>query len=692
MDDSTTAMESPLPPAILRGLGDRSYDKRKAAALEVTSLIKVLNEHAEKEKIVNVINLLANEFARSRNVHHRKGGLIGLAAAAIGLGADIDPYLNHLIPQVLECFDDPESRVCYYACESLYNISKVARTNILRFFNQIFDGLCKLFAHVDVDVKNGANLLDRLVKDIVTETETFDIESFIPLLQKHIRRTKPYIRQLLVGWITVLDAVPDINMLDYLPDFLDGLFNMLSDGNREIKQAADNALADFLREIKEAEVVEFGPMVGILVHQCRSKERANRYTALVWVTEFVALGGSHLQLHYADLIGSVIHCISDAETEIATAAKNANCGLMDLVRTTAEPFELQRIIHSLTVELLSEYVTTRVACLHWIYMLHEKDAAKMNDFIGDLLPALLKTVSDTADEVVLINLQVLAHISLDSVQFSRVLNSLVQLFLEDRPLLETRGALVIRKLCSLLDSSSIYMALADILCEKDDLEFVGLMVQTLNLILLTAPELAPLRRSLKMSFQAEADEQHRRTFTALFRCWTHNAVATFSLCLLAQAYALSSALILKFAEVDITVGFLMQIDKLVQLLESPIFVQLRLHLLETHSRSHTDLLKSLYGLLMLLPQSQAYKTLSDRLSTVSSLHMHIGLTGGAQGADAGQVQGSDAAMRGLLSHFGETQEQHSTFRLAMLQQKSLLNASIQETSAAGGSSAVLVPN
>lgn len=56
----------------------------------------------------------------------------------------------------------------------------------------------------------------------------------------------------------MLDAVPDINMLDYLPDFLEGLFNMLSDGNREIKAAADNALLEFLREIKEAEVVEFG--------------------------------------------------------------------------------------------------------------------------------------------------------------------------------------------------------------------------------------------------------------------------------------------------------------------------------------------------------------------------------------------------------------------------------------------------
>ena len=108
-------------------------------------------------------------------------------------------------------------------------------------------------------------MLDRLIKDIVTDSETFDIENFIPLLQKHITRTKPYIRQLLVSWLTVLDAVPDINLLDYLPEFLEGLLNMLSDSNKEITQAAGNVLNEFLSEIKRSDVVEFGPMVTILV-------------------------------------------------------------------------------------------------------------------------------------------------------------------------------------------------------------------------------------------------------------------------------------------------------------------------------------------------------------------------------------------------------------------------------------------
>ena len=84
-------------------------------------------------------------------------------------------------------------------------------------------------------------------------------------MQKHISRTKPYIRQLLVSWLTVLDAVPDINLLDYLPQFLDGLFNMLSDVNKEIVQSAGNVLSEFLNEIKSADVVEFGPMITILV-------------------------------------------------------------------------------------------------------------------------------------------------------------------------------------------------------------------------------------------------------------------------------------------------------------------------------------------------------------------------------------------------------------------------------------------
>jgi len=238
---------------------------------------------------------------------------------------------------------------------------------------------------------------------------------------------------------------------------------------------------------------------------------------------------------------------------------------------------------------------------------------------------------------------------------------------------ETRGALIIRKLCALLDPKSIYVSIATILNDKVDLEFSSVMVQTLNLILLTAPELAPLRKTLRETLSN--NNSGVETFVILFKSWCHNPVATFSLCLLAQAYDLSSSLIMRFAEIDVTVGFLMQLDKLVQLIESPIFIHLRLELLEVNSKRHEDLLKSLYGLLMLLPQSQAYKTLSDRLTTVSSLQMHMkGNSNSSVFASHGQsMSGSQKTLYDeLLKRFEEVLEQHSIFRSKILSKSSLV--------------------
>lgn len=218
--------ESPLPPVVQRLLGDRSNEKRKNAALEIEALIKSLQEANNTAMIHSIIAILSKDFCTSMNSNYRKGGLIGLAATAIGLMQNCVFFLDSLLPPVLHCTDDPEARVRYYACESLYNIAKVSRSYMLEHFNSIFEGLTKLYADVDVDVKNGANLLDRLIKDIVTESDAFHVEQFLPLLQNYIRRTNPYIRQLLVGWITLLDSIPDISMIDYLPDFLDGLFNV----------------------------------------------------------------------------------------------------------------------------------------------------------------------------------------------------------------------------------------------------------------------------------------------------------------------------------------------------------------------------------------------------------------------------------------------------------------------------------
>ena len=160
-----------------------------------------------------------------------------------------------------------------------------------------------------------------------------------------------------------------------------------------------------------------------------------------------------------------------------------------------------------------------------------------------MLPALLRALSDSSDEVMLGTLEVLAHVCTFEEKYQVVLRALVQLFLEDRPLLEARGSLIVRKLCALLDWK-VYLTLAEILeGRENDQDFLNVMIQTLNLILLTAPELLALRTKLKSSFQEGACSEDRASFDTIFKCWSHNAVSTFSLCLLAQAYDLSAELI-----------------------------------------------------------------------------------------------------------------------------------------------------
>lgn len=91
-----------------------------------------------------------------------------------------------------------------------------------------------------------------------------------------------------------------------------------------------------------------------------------------------------------------------------------------------------------------------------------------------------------------------------------------------------------------------------------------------------------------------------------------------------------------------------------RLLESPIFVNLRLQLLDVESRYHAPLLKSIYGLLMCLPQGDAFRLLNDRLTTVCNLRDNLGI-GPAQPASKETSQPSlpSLQMKKLLKRYDE---------------------------------------
>ncbi|CAL8286652.1 unnamed protein product [Boreogadus saida] len=331
---------SPLTPNIVRALNDKLYEKRKVAALEIEKLVREFVAQNNSTQIRHVIQILASEFALSQHPHSRKGGLIGLAACSIALGKDSGLYLKELIEPVLTCFNDSDSRLRYYACEALYNIVKVARGAVLPHFNLLFDGLSKLAADPDPNVKSGSELLDRLLKDIVTESNKFDLVAFVPLLRERIYSNNQYARQFIISWILVLESVPDIHLLDYLPEILDGLFQILGDNSKEIRRMCEMVLGEFLKEIKKTpSSVKFAEMANILVIHCQVVDETKitndliQLTSMTWMREFITLSGRVLLPYSSGILTAVLPCLSydDRKKSTKEAASACNHSLMKLI-------------------------------------------------------------------------------------------------------------------------------------------------------------------------------------------------------------------------------------------------------------------------------------------------------------------------------------------------------------------------
>lgn len=323
-----------------------------------------------------------------------------------------------------------------------------------------------------------------------------------------------------------------------------------------------------------------------------------------------------------------------------------------------DPFDVRETVNMLTLQFLSDAPETRIAALEWLLMLHLKAPTKILSRDSGTFPALLKTLSDPSEDVVKHDLQLLAQISSSSEDsyFRSFMVNVLELFSTDRRLLETRGSLIIRQLCLHLNAEKIFRTLAEILEKDDDLEFASMMVVKLNMILITSPELSDFRRRLKNLDSKDG----QMLFISLYKSWCHNAVAAFALCLLAQAYEHASNVLQIFAELELTVPLLVQIDKLVMLIESPVFTNLRLQLLEPDKYPYLS--KCLYGLLMILPQSSAFTSLRARLAVVNSSGYVPPVTRPGYAQPSRKTEKDKIGWDSLLSHFRAVQLRHERAR------------------------------
>ncbi|KAK6453758.1 vacuolar protein 14 C-terminal Fig4p binding-domain-containing protein [Scheffersomyces xylosifermentans] len=342
--------------------------------------------------------------------------------------------------------------------------------------------------------------------------------------------------------------------------------------------------------------------------------------------------------------------------------------------------------------VIKEYLTstnelTRITSLEWLIFLYSKYSDGFFKFIGESehnfdLTDLLKSSTNTSNDVILKVLQLLSKISESNQEFFKdFMIKLVKLFQQEGekasdPSWASRIKIefIVRKLCVTLNSEKIYKTLSEVFLTIEDFDFLNMMIVTLNNILLTTQELSGFRKKLKNLDVYKLEDWS--LFATLFKSWCHNTPSALSLCLLTSNYELAYLIIKSLSDSEVNFQLLTQVDILVQLLESPIFLKLRLQLLEPEK--HPYLYKTLYGLLMILPQSSTFTTLKNRLGSISHVNASNTLASGipplatpvatpgptnASGGTSNQLSIKRKRIYEMLDTFSKVQDRHEEYNL-----------------------------
>lgn len=285
-----------LEPHIIKDLSNNIYEKRKATAFQIEGLTKNALARNDSQTIYKVINELT-ELTKGGNNSAKMGAITALGSVSVALGSfAIAYFLDVIVKPIFATFRDTDARVRYYACESLYNIAKIARGEILLYFNEIFDILCILVTDTESSVKNAADILDRLIKDIVSAKSTnyvsilqqqetsvtpsrqsndipshvispngdafqvnevqdtqkaFSLPKFIPTLLERMYTIDPFAKKFLISWLELLDDIPSLELITFLPNFLEPLIRFLmNSAPSDVRIETQNLLKVFLKEIR----------------------------------------------------------------------------------------------------------------------------------------------------------------------------------------------------------------------------------------------------------------------------------------------------------------------------------------------------------------------------------------------------------------------------------------------------------
>lgn len=208
---STQSKEVPsirkeIPDRLLRQLLDKNYERRKQAGNELQKVMKYLIEEKQSIGFQQALEFFNEEYFQLNNENCQKAGLMAYSALAAYCS---EPQLtleelDQLLEPVLVCTRDGDNKIRYYAIETLYNIVKSCRQQVLIRFSELFITLIHLFNTSDNDIKRASERINNLLKTVLVEYEAdakyFDSTPFIEIMKETLLEAdSPHTQQLILN-------------------------------------------------------------------------------------------------------------------------------------------------------------------------------------------------------------------------------------------------------------------------------------------------------------------------------------------------------------------------------------------------------------------------------------------------------------------------------------------------------------
>ena len=292
-----------LSAAVLVSLAHKRYERRRLAAMEIEKVVRALVHQHELERVQAILLLLSDDYVRSTNEDARKGGVVALAAAAIGLkkvsnNSSSDDCRDLILASVVHACQDHSQRVRYYATESLFNVIKVMPALAIQHFFILYEILRSLYADVDVDVRSGAALLDQKLKEVIVSAMnagSFTADQCVPVLGRFVHVRHKATNKLTLSWLQELnEKVVGAPILEFLHLFLGGILHMIADPSLSTSALAflQSVLPKLLHDpesaVEDVELhIDFDKILQSLVTTMEHPDPFVRKVAMYWMSRIV---------------------------------------------------------------------------------------------------------------------------------------------------------------------------------------------------------------------------------------------------------------------------------------------------------------------------------------------------------------------------------------------------------------------